>query len=41
MHIAVFGAAGWLGRALLANLKEKHTVRAVDRSRSPGRPGRT
>ena len=32
MHIAVFGAAGWLGRALLANLKEKHTVRAVDRS---------
>ena len=32
MNIAVFGAAGWLGRAVLANLKERHAVRAFDMS---------
>ena len=32
MHIAVFGAAGWLGRAILSNLEGRHTIRAVDRS---------
>ena len=31
MKIAVFGAAGWLGRAVLANLSGTHEVRAVDR----------
>ncbi|MAE64860.1 MAG: hypothetical protein CMJ18_11380 [Phycisphaeraceae bacterium] len=30
MHITVFGAAGWLGRACLANLAGRHDVRAVD-----------
>jgi len=29
-HIVVFGAAGWVGRAILANLEGRHTVRAVD-----------
>ena len=28
--IVVFGAAGWVGRAILANLAGKHEVRAVD-----------
>lgn len=35
MKVLVFGAAGWLGRAILANLEEgepRHTVRAFDRS---------
>ncbi len=32
MHIAVFGSAGWTGRAVLANLDGKHTIRAIDRS---------
>jgi nucleoside-diphosphate-sugar epimerase len=31
MNIVVFGAAGWLGRAVLENLKGHHTVRAFDR----------
>lgn len=31
MKIAVFGAAGWVGRAVLANLSGRHDVRAVDR----------
>lgn len=30
MNIAVLGAAGWLGRAVLANLEGKHRVRAFD-----------
>ena len=30
MKVAVFGAAGWLGRAIIANMAEKHDVRAVD-----------
>jgi nucleoside-diphosphate-sugar epimerase len=29
-HIVVFGAAGWVGRAILASLEGHHTVRAVD-----------
>ena len=29
-RIAVFGAAGWVGRAILANLEGKHAIRAVD-----------
>ena len=29
MHIAVFGSAGWTGRAVLANLDGKHTIRAI------------
>ncbi|MDP6984324.1 MAG: NAD-dependent epimerase/dehydratase family protein, partial [Candidatus Latescibacteria bacterium] len=29
MKIAVFGAEGWTGRAVLANLQDKHDVRAV------------
>jgi nucleoside-diphosphate-sugar epimerase len=32
MNIVVFGAAGWLGRAVLANLEGRHTVRAFDLS---------
>ena len=32
MRIAVFGAAGWLGRAVLSNLEGRHTIRAVDHS---------
>ena len=32
MKIVVFGAAGWLGRAILANLEGRHEVRAFDRS---------
>ena len=32
MNITVFGAAGWLGRAIIGNLSDGHTVRAVDRS---------
>lgn len=30
MKVAVFGAAGWTGRAILANLAGKHQVRAFD-----------
>ena len=30
MKVTVFGAAGWAGRAILANLKGRHEVRAVD-----------
>lgn len=30
MNIAVLGAAGWLGRAVLANLEGRHGVRAFD-----------
>lgn len=30
MHITVFGAAGWAGRAVLQNLAGRHEVRAVD-----------
>jgi nucleoside-diphosphate-sugar epimerase len=30
MNILVLGAAGWLGRAVLANLEGRHTVRAFD-----------
>lgn len=29
-RIIVFGAAGWVGRAVLANLEGKHTIRAAD-----------
>jgi len=29
-RIVVFGAAGWVGRAILANLRDRHEVRAVD-----------
>ncbi len=29
-RIVVFGAAGWVGRAILANLDGRHTARAVD-----------
>ncbi len=32
MKIAVFGAAGWVGRAILDNLCRGHEVRACDRS---------
>lgn len=31
MKIAVLGAAGWLGRAIIENLSVHHSVRAVDR----------
>ena len=30
MKVAVFGAAGWLGRAVLQNLYGKHEIRAFD-----------
>lgn len=30
MRIVLFGAAGWLGRAVLANLEGRHEVRAFD-----------
>lgn len=30
MKVAVFGAAGWVGRAILENLSGCHEVRAVD-----------
>ena len=30
MNIVVFGAAGWVGRAVLENLRAHHHVRAVD-----------
>ena len=30
MNLVVFGAAGWLGRAVLANLSGRHQVRAFD-----------
>ena len=30
MNIIVFGAAGWLGRAILMNLAGDHTVRAFE-----------
>lgn len=32
MKILVLGAAGWLGRAILANMEGRHTVRAFDLS---------
>ena len=32
MKIVVFGAAGWLGRAILSNLEGRHEVRAFDHS---------
>ena len=31
MKVVVFGAAGWTGRSVLANLTGKHQVRAFDR----------
>ncbi len=31
MKVVLFGAAGWLGRAVLENMKGRHTVRAFDR----------
>lgn len=31
MKVAVFGAAGWTGRAVLANLAGRHEIRAIDR----------
>lgn len=35
MKIAVFGAAGWVGRAVIANLREHdHSVRAIDHAES-------
>ncbi len=30
MKVAVFGAAGWLGRAIIANAQAHHEVRAID-----------
>lgn len=30
MKVAVFGAAGWLGRAVLENFAGKHEVRAFE-----------
>jgi len=30
MHLTVFGAAGWVGRAALRALSQRHEVRAVD-----------
>ena len=30
MKVVVFGAAGWTGRVVLANLEGKHQVRAFD-----------
>ncbi len=30
MKVAVFGAAGWLGRAIIANMQTHHDVRAID-----------
>ena len=30
MKVVVFGAAGWLGRAILMNFNDQHEVRAVD-----------
>jgi len=32
MRVAVFGAAGWVGRAVLRNFADRHEVRAVERS---------
>ncbi|MBH05690.1 MAG: hypothetical protein CMJ20_05150 [Phycisphaeraceae bacterium] len=32
MNVLVCGAAGWVGRAVLANLQGRHRVRAFDRS---------
>jgi nucleoside-diphosphate-sugar epimerase len=32
MKIVLFGGAGWLGRAVLATLRDRHEVRAFDRS---------
>lgn len=32
MNVAVFGAAGWVGRAVLAHFAGRHTVRAFERS---------
>ena len=32
MKVVVFGAAGWLGRAVLQNFEGRHTVRAFDAS---------
>jgi uronate dehydrogenase len=39
MKIAVLGAAGWLGRAVLANLEGRHEVRAFDGSEDYWRAG--
>ena len=33
MKVTVFGAAGWLGRAVLANLEGRHEVRSFDFAR--------
>ena len=33
MEVAVIGAAGWVGRAVLANFTDRHEVRAFDYSR--------
>ena len=33
MNVVVYGAAGWVGRAILENLSGRQKVRAVDRSR--------
>ena len=30
MKVAIFGAAGWVGRAVLANFRDRHEVRAFD-----------
>ena len=32
MNVAVFGAAGWVGRAVLRNFAGRHQVRAIDRN---------
>ena len=32
MKVTVFGAAGWLGRAILQNLEGRHDIRAFDRA---------
>ena len=37
MKTVVFGAAGWLGRAVLQNLAGKHDIRAFDYGPKRGR----
>ena len=32
MKVAVFGAAGWVGRAVLANFSGRHEIRGFDLS---------
>ena len=32
MNVVVYGAAGWVGRAILENLSGLHDMRAVDGS---------